>query len=102
MLIALRGFTASALLVLGLMTGLGVVGFLDDFIKIRKNRSLGLTTGAKLLGQLVVGTAFAILALRFKNRHGLTPGLGAHLVRARRRVPRHRHDGGRASSSGRS
>jgi phospho-N-acetylmuramoyl-pentapeptide-transferase len=69
----LTGFTASALLVLGLMAGLGMVGFLDDFIKIRKNRSLGLTSTAKLIGQLVVGTAFAILVLRFKNVHGLAP-----------------------------
>jgi phospho-N-acetylmuramoyl-pentapeptide-transferase len=38
-----RGPTASALLVLYLMTGLGIVGFLDDFIKIRKQRSLGST-----------------------------------------------------------
>ncbi|MDX6214092.1 MAG: phospho-N-acetylmuramoyl-pentapeptide-transferase, partial [Frankiales bacterium] len=65
-LFSLRGFTASALLVLGLMTGLGIVGFLDDFIKIRRNRSLGLTSGAKLVGQLVVGTAFAIRF--FRNR----------------------------------
>jgi phospho-N-acetylmuramoyl-pentapeptide-transferase len=72
-LFALRGFTASGLLVLGLMTGLGAVGFLDDFIKIRKNRSLGLTTSSKLIGQLVVGTLFAVLALRFKNHHGLAP-----------------------------
>jgi phospho-N-acetylmuramoyl-pentapeptide-transferase len=36
--------TVSALLVLGLMTGLGIVGFLDDFIKISKQRSLGLRT----------------------------------------------------------
>ena len=34
--------TASGLLVLFLMTGLGLVGFLDDFIKICKQRSLGL------------------------------------------------------------
>ncbi len=72
-LFALRGFTASGLLVLGLMTGLGAVGFLDDFIKIRKNRSLGLTTSSKLVGQLVVGALFAVLALRFKNGHGLSP-----------------------------
>ena len=38
-----RGPTASGLLVLALMGGLGLVGFLDDFIKIRKQRSLGLT-----------------------------------------------------------
>ncbi|MCF2571812.1 hypothetical protein HX613_06810 [Brevibacterium sp. UCMA 11754] len=34
--------TASGLLVLWLAAGLGVVGFLDDFIKIKKQRSLGL------------------------------------------------------------
>jgi len=68
-----RGPTASALLVLALMTGLGLVGFLDDFIKIRKQRSLGLTAAAKFLGQLITGVGFAIAALQFKNRHGLAP-----------------------------
>jgi phospho-N-acetylmuramoyl-pentapeptide-transferase len=68
-----RGPTASGLLVLGLMTGLGVVGFLDDFIKIRKQRSLGLTAAAKFFGQLVVGLGFAIGALQFENADGLTP-----------------------------
>jgi phospho-N-acetylmuramoyl-pentapeptide-transferase len=68
-----RGPTASALLVLGLMTGLGLVGFLDDFIKIRKQRSLGLTAAAKFFGQLLTGVAFAIAGLQFKNGDGLTP-----------------------------
>ena len=68
-----RGPTASALLVLGLMTALGLVGFLDDFIKIRKQRSLGLTAAAKFFGQLIAGVGFAFGALQFKNRHGLTP-----------------------------
>ncbi|MCA1710103.1 MAG: phospho-N-acetylmuramoyl-pentapeptide-transferase [Actinobacteria bacterium] len=68
-----RGPTASALLVLGLMTALGLVGFLDDFIKIRKQRSLGLTAAAKFIGQLITGVGFAVGALQFKNRHGLTP-----------------------------
>ena len=68
-----RGPTASALLVLGLMTGLGLVGFLDDFIKIRKQRSLGLTAAAKFTGQLVCGVGFALGALQFKNELGLTP-----------------------------
>ncbi len=39
------------LLVLFLMTGLGLVGFLDDYIKISRQRSLGLRAGAKLAGQ---------------------------------------------------
>ncbi len=68
-----RGPTASALLVLGLMTGLGLVGFLDDFIKIRKQRSLGLTAAAKFFGQLICGLGFAIGALQFRNADGLTP-----------------------------
>ncbi|MBK5308055.1 MAG: phospho-N-acetylmuramoyl-pentapeptide-transferase [Frankiaceae bacterium] len=68
-----RGPTASAMLVLALMTGLGLVGFLDDFIKIRKQRSLGLTAAAKFFGQLLTGVGFALAALQFKNQHGLTP-----------------------------
>jgi len=68
-----RGPTASALLVLFLMTGLGLVGFLDDYIKIVKQRSLGLKSRAKLGGQSVVSIAFAVLALGFRNHSGLTP-----------------------------
>jgi phospho-N-acetylmuramoyl-pentapeptide-transferase len=68
----LRGVTSSGLLVLMLMTGLGAVGFLDDFIKIRKQRSLGLTATAKFGGQAVVAIAFGVLATRFVHR-GLSP-----------------------------
>jgi phospho-N-acetylmuramoyl-pentapeptide-transferase len=65
--------TASGLLVLMLMTGLGFVGLLDDFIKIYKQRSLGLRSGSKLAGQAVVGAVFALLVLRFKDGYDLTP-----------------------------
>src|SRR6058998_2078292 len=74
----LRGFTASGLLVLGLMTGLGLVGFLDDFIKIRKQRSLGLTATAKFGGQALVAIAFGVAATRFTNSHHLSP-VSSHL-----------------------
>jgi phospho-N-acetylmuramoyl-pentapeptide-transferase len=67
------GPNASGLLALFLMVGLGAVGFLDDFIKIRRQRSLGLRARAKFLGQFVVGIVFAILALRYRNHYGLTP-----------------------------
>jgi phospho-N-acetylmuramoyl-pentapeptide-transferase len=73
-----RGFTASGVLVLSLMTGLGAVGFLDDFIKIRKQRSLGLTTTAKFGGQALVAIAFGIVATRFANDHHLSP-VSTHL-----------------------
>jgi phospho-N-acetylmuramoyl-pentapeptide-transferase len=74
--IAIRGGggpNASGLLLLFLMVGLGAVGFVDDLIKIRRQRSLGLRARAKFLGQFVVTVAFGILALQFPNRYGLHP-----------------------------
>jgi phospho-N-acetylmuramoyl-pentapeptide-transferase len=65
--------TVSALLVLFLMTGLGVVGFLDDFIKISRQRSLGLRTVPKLIAQSLVAIVFAVLALMFPNGGYRTP-----------------------------
>lgn len=65
--------TMSALLVLFLMTGLGIIGFLDDFIKISKQRSLGLRSKQKLAGQIAVGVVFAVLALNFRNDQFRTP-----------------------------
>src|ERR1700744_3135147 len=65
--------TASGILVLFLMTGLGFVGFLDDFIKLFMRRSLGLRSGAKLLGQATVGVIFAVLAIHFPDGYDLTP-----------------------------
>jgi hypothetical protein len=41
----------SGLLLLGLFAGLGFLGFLDDWIKISKERSLGLNSRGKLIGQ---------------------------------------------------
>ncbi len=65
--------TASGLLVLGLMAGLGLVGFVDDFIKIYRQTSLGLRSGAKLAGQSVIGAIFAVEVLHFPDPYGLTP-----------------------------
>jgi phospho-N-acetylmuramoyl-pentapeptide-transferase len=65
--------SASALLVLFLFTGLGVVGFLDDFIKIRKQRSLGLRSKAKIAGQSIVAIVFALLSLQFPDERQITP-----------------------------
>ena len=71
--LTMKAPTTSALLVLFLMTGLGAVGFVDDYIKIYRQRSLGLRAKAKLAGQSAVTLAFAVLALRFRDSAGLTP-----------------------------
>ncbi|WP_323101568.1 phospho-N-acetylmuramoyl-pentapeptide-transferase [Intrasporangium sp. YIM S08009] len=72
-LLTLNPPTASGLLVLFLMGGLGFVGFLDDFIKISKQRSLGLRSKEKLIGQTLVGVIFAVLAVQFPNEQYRTP-----------------------------
>ncbi len=64
--------TVSGILVLFLMTGLGIVGFVDDYTKLFKRRS-GISSRAKLLGQVIVGAIFAVLVIHFPNGDDLTP-----------------------------
>jgi len=63
----------SALLLLFLLVGLGTVGFLDDYIKIAKQRSLGLRSKAKMAGQTLVAVVFGVLALTRPDERGQTP-----------------------------
>jgi phospho-N-acetylmuramoyl-pentapeptide-transferase len=68
------GVSASGLVVLGLATVLGAVGFMDDLIKIRRARNLGLSKTAKAVGQVTAAVLFGVLVLGFRNKSGLTPG----------------------------
>jgi phospho-N-acetylmuramoyl-pentapeptide-transferase len=63
----------SALLVILAMVGLGLVGFIDDFIKTQKQRSLGLGGWAKIAGQALVALVFAAFAFGSPNAQGVTP-----------------------------
>ena len=67
--------SASAMLLIFLFVGLGLVGFLDDFIKIYKQRNLGLRSKAKMIGQTVIAVVFGILALSpwLEDFRGITP-----------------------------
>lgn len=67
------GPSASGLLVLALASALGVVGFIDDLIKIRLSRNLGLNKTTKTVGQVSAAVIFAVLALGFRDADGLTP-----------------------------
>ena len=60
------GFSAprdSGVLAMGTIIALGLLGFIDDFIKIRKARNLGLQKRAKFFGQLIIAIGFAVLAV---------------------------------------
>ena len=68
--------TVSGWLVIWMMVGFGVVGFIDDFMKVRKQRSLGLSGWPKVLGQVIVTVPFGIMALNFPDAYNQTPGSG--------------------------
>jgi phospho-N-acetylmuramoyl-pentapeptide-transferase len=72
-LISGEPITLAGLLVIYLMVGLGIIGFVDDFLKTRNQRSLGLGGWSKVAGQVIVAGGFAALALNFPDQHGLTP-----------------------------
>lgn len=61
------GFTRSGILVVLVTVAAGVIGFLDDWIKVRHRRSLGLNKRAKFTGQVVVALGFALAAERWAH-----------------------------------
>lgn len=57
--------SASAWLLMLLFLGCGIVGFLDDFIKVYTQNNAGLSSRAKMVGQTLVALAFGVLATQF-------------------------------------
>jgi phospho-N-acetylmuramoyl-pentapeptide-transferase len=54
-------FTRTGLSVMGAIAGAGLVGFLDDWLKVSRERNLGLNKRMKSLGLLTVATTFALV-----------------------------------------
>jgi phospho-N-acetylmuramoyl-pentapeptide-transferase len=57
------GITATGVVLLGLLVGLGLLGFLDDYLKVRKRNSSGLSARKKLIGQTLIGGGLGAIAL---------------------------------------
>jgi phospho-N-acetylmuramoyl-pentapeptide-transferase len=69
------GPTVTAVVLLGLFVFTGLLGFIDDYLKVSKRNSLGLSMRKKLIGQAVIGAVFGIIALYFpSNDRQLTVG----------------------------
>jgi phospho-N-acetylmuramoyl-pentapeptide-transferase len=66
--------TLSALLAIGLMIGLAIVGFADDYLKIYKQNSRGIRARTKLLGQALVAFIFGYATINYPDELGRTPG----------------------------
>src|SRR5215475_1192018 len=58
-------FATSGWALLALIVGLGVVGWIDDYLGVRARRNLGLRKRGKTFGIVVIAAAFAWLAVSF-------------------------------------
>jgi phospho-N-acetylmuramoyl-pentapeptide-transferase len=56
-------FTWTGLITMGAIAGAGLVGFFDDWLKLSRERNLGLNKRAKTIGLLTVAAGFAIAML---------------------------------------
>lgn len=65
--------SVSAVLILGLVVALGLVGFLDDYMKISRQNSAGISGKAKIFGQVFFASIFGYLGTHFPDKDGLTP-----------------------------
>ena len=58
------------LVALGMLLLLGVVGFLDDYIKLRRKHNDGLSTRAKFTGQIIAGTLLGVYVVMYPITYG--------------------------------
>lgn len=58
-------FARTGISLMLLIVGMGIVGFLDDWLGVRRRRNKGFRTRGKVAGQVLVASAFALLALRY-------------------------------------
>jgi phospho-N-acetylmuramoyl-pentapeptide-transferase len=67
--------TAAGLALIVAVVGFGLVGFLDDFMKVRNQRSLGLTKLSKFAGTAIVSLIFGLLVARTSDETGISTHL---------------------------
>ncbi|MET0920433.1 MAG: phospho-N-acetylmuramoyl-pentapeptide-transferase [Acidimicrobiia bacterium] len=60
-------FARTGVTLMALIVGMAIVGFVDDYLGVRKARNLGLRKRGKTAGELLVASGFALLALQYLN-----------------------------------
>jgi len=68
-------FTSAGLALVVAVVGFGLVGFLDDFMKVRNRRSLGLTKLQKFGGTAIVSVLFGVIVARSSDETGISTNL---------------------------
>lgn len=62
-------YTRTGIFVMMAIVGAGAVGLVDDWIKVSRERNLGLNKRAKIVGLLTVAIGFAVLMVTFTDVH---------------------------------
>ena len=88
-----KGPSASGLLIARAGDRAGLVGFVDDLIKIRRSRNLGLNKTAKTVGMLLAAVHVRCAGAAVPQRRRAHPGQRGTVLRPR---DRHGHTGSRA------
>ena len=70
-----EGTTPAGLSLLLAAVGFGVIGFVDDYLKVRRRRSLGLSKLQKFLGTALVSLVFGIVVAAFSGETGIDTSL---------------------------
>ncbi|HEX6401273.1 MAG TPA: phospho-N-acetylmuramoyl-pentapeptide-transferase [Actinomycetota bacterium] len=71
----MEGTTPAGLSLLLAAVGFGVIGFVDDYLKVRRRRSLGLSKLQKFLGTALVSLVFGIVVAAFSGETGIDTSL---------------------------
>jgi phospho-N-acetylmuramoyl-pentapeptide-transferase len=58
-------FARAGITLMALIVGMAIIGFVDDYLGVRKARNMGLRKRGKTAGELLVGGGFALLALQY-------------------------------------
>jgi phospho-N-acetylmuramoyl-pentapeptide-transferase len=68
-------FSPAGLSLILAAVGFGLVGFVDDFLKVRRQRSLGLSKAQKFIGTALVSVLFAVVVVAFSGETGTSASL---------------------------
>ena len=73
--VTFQRLTPTGLSLLFAAVGFAAVGFLDDFLKVRRRRSLGLSKSQKFLGTAIVSVIFALIVMHYSPDTGTSTAL---------------------------
>ncbi len=78
-LLFIRGENTVVTLVITISVAIGIIGFLDDFIKVYYKRNLGLMAYQKIIAQVVIAAVASYCCFKVTNGEVLIPFLNSYI-----------------------